>query len=824
MDQQSAAQSGVTLPRTRESGLGALLDRSPIAALVIDADTLDIIHANAAAQALVGPLLDGAGVTLPNLFPSTPLGHSHAYLRPLRDGLVKDTVVETSMHGLDGNSRAVEIHLSYSPDPSPRYMGLILNVSGRSAVDDLTIRRERLRDALAEILRAITRIENRDDLYHEACRIAVERGGFHMAWIGLIDNESGEIVPVASAGHVAGYLDVVRVSVRDVPNGRGMAGRALRSGQPVVIADARTDPRFQPWLDEGQARNYQSAVALPLNVEGRVVGGLMVYASVINAFEAIEVELLQHLANDISFKVEVIGREELRQAAETELDRRAAVVEQATESVLMTDQDGRISYANAAFSQITGYEQREVLGRLPDFLLSDSLPGETASAIGRAILDGGTWTGRSIDRLKDGSERQMALIVAPRRDRSGAVVGSMIIGRDVSRERALEAQLMQSQKLEAIGRFAGGIAHDFNNLLTAIAGYAEILKAEIDSNDPRADDVVEIQRAAARATQLTAQLLAFSRRQVLNPRPLDPQSVVTGIAPMLRRLMGEEVELAVSAQPGLGPVLADPGQLDQVLVNLALNARDAMPRGGHLDIEVHEVDLDSNFARAHGGSEAGTYVVFEVRDAGVGMGPQILGRAFEPFFTTKAPGKGTGLGLSTVIGIVEQSSGYVDVESELGRGTTVRVYLPKTLAQEVKTPDETDDASPRGRGTLLVVEDEETIRSFLCRILEQAGYSVIQAATGEQALEIEAGYAGQIDLLFTDVVMPGMSGRELADILLTRRPGTPVLYASGYNEEMIADRGVLGPGVGYLPKPYTRAEILQRLRDLLKSRATLDGD
>lgn len=603
-----------------------------------------------------------------------------------------------------------------------------------------------------------------------------------------------------------------------------MAGMALRSGQPVVIGDARTDPHFQPWLAEGQARNYQSAVALPLTVEGRVVGGLMVYASVTNAFEAIEVELLQHLANDISFKVEVIGREELRRAAETERDRLAAVVEQATESVVMTDRDGRIIYANAAFSQITGYEQGEVLGRLPDFLLSDSLPGETASVIGKAILDGGTWTGQAIDRHKDGSERQMALIVAPRRDRSGAVVGSMIIGRDVSRERALEAQLMQSQKLEAIGRFAGGIAHDFNNLLTAIGGYAEILKAEIDSNDPRADDVVEIQRAAARATQLTAQLLAFSRRQVLNPRPLDPQSVVTGIAPMLRLLIGEEVELAISAQAGLGPVLADPGQLDQVLVNLALNARDAMPRGGHLDIKVHEVDLDSNFATAHGGSEVGTYVVFEVRDAGVGMGPQILGRAFEPFFTTKAPGKGTGLGLSTVIGIVEQSSGYVDVESEPGRGTTVRVYLPKTLAQEAKTPDETDDASPRGRGTLLVVEDEETVRSYLCRILEQAGYSVIQAETGEQALEIEAGYAGQIDLLFTDVVMPGMSGRELADILLTRRPGTPVLYASGYNEEMIADRGVLGPGVGYLPKPYTGAEILRRLRELLKSRDTVDGD
>jgi len=352
------------------------------------------------------------------------------------------------------------------------------------------------------------------------------------------------------------------------------------------------------------------------------------------------VELLRHLAEDISFKIEVIGREESRRAAETERDRLAAVVEQASESVVMTDREGRITYANAAFSQITGYEQGEVLGRRPDFLLSDSLTGDTVAAIRKAIQDGGTWTGPTVDRHKDGSERQMDLIVAPRRSRSGEVVGTMMIGRDVSRERALEAQLMQSQKLEAIGRFAGGIAHDFNNLLTAIAGYAAMLMAELDANDPRADDVVEIQRAAARATQLTAQLLAFSRRQILNPRPLDPQSVVTGIAPMLRRLIGEEMELAVSSQPGLGPVLADPGQLDQVLVNLALNARDAMPRGGRVDIDVHEVDLDSDFVAAHAGSEGGRYVVFEVRDAGVGMGPNVLDHAFEPFFTTKPSGNG----------------------------------------------------------------------------------------------------------------------------------------------------------------------------------------
>ena len=773
---------------------------------------------------MLGPLPDGAAVTLPDLVPGTPLGNSHGYLKKLREGQVKDVVIETRMRGPDGSSVAVEIHLSYEAHPRPQYMGLILDVSDRSTRDDLTIRRERLRDALAEILRAIPRVDDRDELYREACHIAVKQGGFRMAWIGIVDQATGDILPVASAGHVAGYLDDLHLSVRDGPGDPGMTATAIRTWRPVAVGDPRSDPMFSTLKPEVQKRGYRSALSLPLVVEGEAIGALTVYATVANAFGTIEVELLRHLAEDISFKIEVIGREESRRAAETERDRLAAVVEQASESVVMTDREGRITYANAAFSQITGYEQREVLGRRPDFLLSDSLTGDTVAAIRKAIQGGGTWTGPTVDRHKDGSERQMDLIVAPRRDRSGEVVGNMMIGRDVSRERALEAQLMQSQKLEAIGRFAGGIAHDFNNLLTAIAGYAAILMAELDANDPRADDVVEIQRAAARATQLTAQLLAFSRHQILNPRPLDPQSVVTGIAPMLRRLIGEEMELAVSSQPGLGPVLADPGQLDQVLVNLALNARDAMPRGGRVDIDVHEVDLDSDFVAAHAGSEGGRYVVFEVRDAGVGMGPNVLDHAFEPFFTTKPIGKGTGLGLSTVIGIVEQSNGFLVIESEPGSGTTVRIYLPKSLAPLAEAPVKADDSSPRGSGTLLVVEDEETVRSFLCRILEQAGYSVIQAATGERALEIEAGHPGQIDLLFTDVVMPGMSGRELADILRSRRPGLPVLYASGYNEEMIAERGVLGPGVGYLPKPYTGAEILQRLRDLLKTRGPVAGE
>jgi PAS domain S-box-containing protein len=744
--------------------------------------------------------------------------HAAALLRRLREGLVDHLLFETSRRMPDGKSRPIEIRLSYSSEPKPRYLALVLDVSERSDPDDLTRRRERLRDALAEILRAITRIDDRDELYRDACRIAVERGGFRMAWIGLVDPESGDVVPVASAGHVDGYLDHLHLTIRDVPNGSGMTVTAVRTGEPVAVADPLTDPMFTTLQPEVRKRGYESAVALPLVVEGKAIGALNVYASVVNAFGAIEVELLQHIVDEISFKLEVIGREETRRATEAERDRLAAVIEQAGESVDITDCDGRIVYTNTAFTNITGYEMREVLGRRPDFLRADSESSESAAAMNDAILEGNAWTGHQRARRKDGSERDMDLAITPLRDASGTVVGTIVIGRDVSRERLLEAQLMQSQKLEAIGRLAGGIAHDFNNLLTAISGYAEILQAELGPEDPRTQDVSQIQRAAARATQLTAQLLAFSRRQILSPTPLDPQAVVSGIAPMLRRLIGEDVEVVVQARAGLGPVLADPSQLDQMLVNLALNARDAMPSGGRLDIEVDETELDAEFVGAHVGAHVGPHVVFRIRDTGTGMPLDVLMHAFEPFFTTKGPGKGTGLGLSTVLGIMEQSNGYIDVTSEPGVGTTFELYLPKTSAPRVGAALTADVAAEaRGAGTVLVVEDEAGVRALLCRILEKAGYTVIAAGTAEEALLLEAGHRGAIDLLFTDIVLPGMSGRDLAQAMAVRRPETPVLYASGYNEEIVAARGVIEPGISYLAKPYTSDEVLRRVAGLVRA-------
>ena len=822
---ESRQQNSRDHPPADVVDVGMLVDRSPTSVLVLDADSLCVIHVNAAARLVFDLPLDVSNTHLSDIVASFPAGRTQGLLRRLRQGLIDHLVLETRTRTPAGRSRPIEIRLSYDPDPSPHYLALVLELSERSTPDELAIRRERVRDALTEILRVFTRIDDRDELYQAACRIAVERGGFRMAWIGLVDKATSEIRPVASAGFVAGYLESLHLSVRGDPRGPGMTSTAIETLQPVAIADPHTDPMFRTLKPEVQKRGYESAVSLPLIVEGKAIGALTVYAQVLNAFGVIEVELLQRLADDISFKLEVIGREETRRAAEAERDRLAAVVEQAGESVVIADQDGRIVYTNPAFTRITGYGAEEVIGRRHHFLRAQSQSPETEAAIGRAMLEGRSWTGPSRDWRKDGIECEMDLVISPRRDEDGNLVGSIVIGRDVSRERSLEAQLTQSQKLEAIGRLAGGVAHDFNNLLTAISGYAEILKAELEPDDPRAEDVVEIQRAATRATQLTAQLLAFSRRQILRPRPLDPQSILFGLTPMLRRLIGEDIEVVTRARPGLGAVMADPSQLDQVLVNLALNARDAMPTGGRLEIEIDEIELDRSFVEAHVGAHVGRHIVFRVSDTGVGMNPEVRAHAFEPFYTTKGPGKGTGLGLATVFGIMEQSNGYVEVDSEPGRGSTFRLYLPGAALAAADAPSRSDpDAGMPGVGTILVVEDEQPVRALVSRILEKAGYVVLAAATGEQALDVEAGHNGPIDLLFTDVILPGMSGRELAGLLAIRRPGMPVLYASGYNEEIAIARGVLEPGISYLPKPYSGEDVLRRIREhVLPETDTAEG-
>jgi len=392
----------------------------------------------------------------------------------------------------------------------------------------------------------------------------------------------------------------------------------------------------------------------------------------------------------------------------------------------------------------------------------------------------------------------------------------LVLARDVSAQRQLEEQLRQSQKMEAVGQLAGGIAHDFNNLLTAILGSTQLLLHSTPPGDPRREDAEEIRHAGLRAAELTRQLLAFSRRQVLAPKVLDLNAVVANVDRMLRRLLGEDVELVTSLQPAAGAVNADPGQLEQVLLNLAVNARDAMPGGGRLSIGTTRVTFQEEPAERRHRMPAGDYVCLAVADTGVGMDETTQAHLFEPFFTTKEVGKGTGLGLATVYGIVKQSGGYIWVYSEVGHGTTVKVYLPRVPGvAEAPAPAAEPKPVRGGDETVLLVEDAAPVRALARRILEARGYRVLDAPDGPSALDLSARHGGGIDILVTDVVMPGMSGRELAERLAPERARMKVLYTSGFTDDAMVRQGVLNAGVAFLQKPFVPDTLARKVREVL---------
>jgi signal transduction histidine kinase/CheY-like chemotaxis protein len=440
--------------------------------------------------------------------------------------------------------------------------------------------------------------------------------------------------------------------------------------------------------------------------------------------------------------------------------------------------------------------------------LSESMRafGRDSAAEGELAPGGG---GREVRELTAAFNR----MIADRRDAEEAL-------------RRTEGQLRQSQKMEAIGQLAGGVAHDFNNLLTAITGYSEMLLADVPPADPHRRGLEEIRKAADRAAALTSQLLSFSRRQLLAPRVLDLNEVVTGMDPMLRRLIGEDIILESIPAPGLGKALADPHHLEQVLVNLVVNARDAMPAGGRLTIETANVDLDATYLSRQPHAKAGPHVMLAVSDTGCGIDPQALPHIFEPFFTTKEKGKGTGLGLATVFGIVSQSGGHVTAYSERGKGTSFKVYLPRIAETDAVPPDRTDGhpAPLHGSGTILLVEDEEAVRTLAAALLRRFGYDVLEGAGGPEALDLAAGHGGPIHLLVTDVVMPGMNGRQLAERLRASNPALRVLYMSGYTDNAIVHHGVIDRGVSFLQKPFTPESLARKVRETLDAPAPAQGE
>jgi PAS domain S-box-containing protein len=486
------------------------------------------------------------------------------------------------------------------------------------------------------------------------------------------------------------------------------------------------------------------------------------------------------------------------------------------------DLEGRCTFANAACLRMLGYErQSDLLGKSMHALMhakpKDGLRCiEAECALFRAgsaeyaadIVDEVLWR-------SDGQKFVAELRSFPIR-REGVRVGSVVTFVDITQRRRLQDELRQAQKMEAIGALAGGVAHDFNNLLSVIIGYSALALEGLDPNDALRAEIEEVKRAGERGAELTRQLLAFSRQQVLQPKMLELNQVIGGMVKMLRRLLGEDVELVLLTSSRLGQVLADPGQMEQVIMNLVVNARDAMPQGGKLSIETKNVELDEEYAAAHHDVVPGPYVMLSVGDTGHGMDKGTRMHIFEPFFTTKEKGKGTGLGLSTVFGIVQQTNGHISVESEIDRGTTFRVYLPrKDGSNDMATLMPPSPTSLSGSETILLVEDEEQVRTLSRTILRRFGYNLLEAQNGGEAFLISEKYQSKIDLLLTDVVMPRMSGRELADRLAPARPDMKVLYLSGYAENSVVRHGVVEEGIEFLQKPITPDRLLRKVREIL---------
>jgi PAS domain S-box-containing protein len=493
--------------------------------------------------------------------------------------------------------------------------------------------------------------------------------------------------------------------------------------------------------------------------------------------------------------------------------------------ITLLDGAGNILYSTQSQKPTLGYDQGELDGRNVFDLVHPDDRGR-AEALLLAVLAPDAAVARDAIRVrhKNGTWRDVEIAAVNHLD-DPIVEAIVVTYHDVTDRKRAEAALReleerhrQAQKMEAIGRLASGVAHDFNNLLTAILGSTDLLLEELPADHPGRLEANETRKAALRAADLTRQLLAFGRQQVLTPQVLDLNEVVTNVDKMLRRVIREDVELRIVQAPDIGAVRADPGQLEQVLLNLAVNARDAMPRGGRLTIETANAELDDTYAAEHAVVVPGRYVMFAVSDTGTGMDAETQARVFEPFFTTKEKGKGTGLGLATVYGIVKQSGGYIWVYSEPGQGTSMKVYLPRVEAPiEPISPPPQPSGSLRGSETILVVEDQDEVRKLTRRMLEARGYRVLVAASGADALRLSgAVQAGeQIDLLLTDVIMPGMSGREVALLLGPAHPHMRVLFVSGYTDESIVHEGILEPGIAFLQKPFTAEALARKVREVL---------
>jgi signal transduction histidine kinase/DNA-binding response OmpR family regulator len=721
--------------------------------------------------------------------------------------------------------------LSGAPDPpdepfTPAMFGhehlrLLLD-SASERVEDLRVANARLR-ALVNIGLEIASTRDPDQVLQSVCTAACDLFGATYVTLGIVDPTDQTVRRFVSYGsEVADWIQ---------------PGETVPGVLGAVVAERRTLRGENPGGDPAGLQlpphhpEVQSFLAAPITSPAYAFGWICLVGNEGRSFSDQDEALVIALAGKVGRIYELEHEVFERRQAEAAFRQEREALRDSEERMRFALQNANVGIWDQVFS--TGAVRwSEILeahhgmapgafgGTFEEFIECINADDRAAvqETIAKAIKSGAVYSVEYRTAWPDGTMRVVSGAGRFLLDEHGAPVRGLGITMDVTQRRLLEAQYQQAQKMEAIGRLAGGVAHDFNNLLTSILGHCELLLADLEPDDPQRSDVIQIEKAGVSAAGLTRQLLAFSRKEIIELKALDLNAVVGGMKAMLGRLIGEDVKIVFVARPDLALVMADRGQVEQLVMNLALNARDAMPRGGTLTIETANVELDEDYTNTHFGVAPGPYVVLVVTDTGTGMTLEVQSRVFEPFFTTKEAGKGTGLGLATVQGVVARSGGSVNVYSEVGKGTSISVYFPRAGASErVLEVAPSAPRPPAGGETVLVVEDAEDLRDLTRRLLERQGYTVLSASDAEEAVRV-FDQNTLIDVLLTDVVMPGVSGPELGALLVERRPALKVIYMSGYTEDSIVRHGVLNPGIAFLHKPFTSDTLGRKISEVLDRR------
>jgi PAS domain S-box-containing protein len=713
------------------------------------------------------------------------------------------------------------------PDPVSEGLGLVVSLLlfvGIAAIQpwfravrragDETLRVNRALRTVGACNQALVRATTEASLLQTVCRAVVEVGGYRLAWVAYAEHDPERTVrPVAQAGYEEGYLETLHLTWADTERGRGPTGTAIRTGILQVARRIATDPAFAPWRVEALKRGYHSSIAVPLTVDGAVIGALNVSAAEPDAFGPMEEEVLRDLADDLAFGIGTHRARErevrTEQALRTTEVRLASVARHAPIVLWTLNREGVFTLSEGRGLEALGLQPGQVVGQSV-FDVYAGQPEVLADA--RRALRGETLTSTvTVDH------RTFEVQYGPLHDADGTLAGTIGVAMDISDRRKLEEHLRQAQKMEAIGQLSGGIAHDFNNLLSVILLYTQFAKGAVQAREPvDPADLESVEEAAKKAAAMVAQLLGFSRRADLTLVPTDLTTVVRQLAPMLRRTLPADIAIEVAADGPVASVTADPRAVEQMLLNLATNARDAMPLGGTLGIAVEPATLDDRYTSGHPGARPGPHVCIAVSDTGTGMDAETRKHVFEPFYTTKPLGQGTGLGLPMVYGLTKQQDGFVDIASAPGHGTTVRLYFP-TVGQAPRVLGASTATTPvrGGTETILLVEDEEPLRRSAHRVLTAFGYHVVTAEDGVAALEWYRAHPDAIDLVLSDVVMPRMNGPQLYEAL--RQGARPVKFVlvTGYGAREAALRGALDPGIPVVQKPWEMARLLATVRSVL---------